>query len=197
MSNEELITCRIRMVSGREFTFQLPRSCRIREMLDLHLFPAMEEQGVPLIGVFIELTFDKHTVSRDHILGALPGAQEGNLVELSMILQAWQWRRPPLDRCQGCGWKHMVRGEEQRLANAIRHQQKGLTIYLDAPPLKAVSCVFCLWVAVRCKCHLLGWKHPLSCWWVCPDCSAGRDRKSLRCQIVAQTCPVLPADEVL
>jgi hypothetical protein len=187
MSNLALITCRICMVSGRAFSFQLPRSCLIQEILDLHLFPAMEEQGIPLIGVFVQFTCDTHVVSRGQTLGALPGAQEGNLVELSMALQAWQFERPE-DICSKCGFIQLpMLSEEQRVAEAIGHQEKGATIHLKDPPYSAASCFFCPRVTLSCqRCGATPlWKHPQGVWWVCPDCSGGRQNKDLTRHILS------------
>ena len=162
------------MLSGREFTFQLQRSCSIHDLLDMHLLPAMEEQGVPWLGSYIQFKRDDRVVNRDHTLGSLRGAQESNVLELSMVLHEWQFDRAV---CRFCNFtqRPMNLEEEQRVAKAMRHQEKGFTIHLDEPPYSAVSCLFCPRVALscqRCRSKPSGWRKTYASWWLCPACSA-------------------------
>ena len=171
-----ILTCRIRMVSGREFTFQQPPWRSVQELLDTHLLPAMEEQGVPWLGSFVQFTRDSHVVGRRQFLGALRSApQERNLVELSMVLQAWQFDSPTICEWRRFAQRPMNLEDEQRWAKALGHQQKGLTYSLDKPPYYAASCLFCPRVALSCQgCHRksAGWKMTDAFWMLCPDCSA-------------------------
>jgi hypothetical protein len=149
------------MLSGLTFTFQLDDPLWTILMFEKHvLAPALDKANIPRLGTWMKWVCDysPRMIQSYHSMRSLTrGAWEvngdNNLVELTLVMHAWQFDRDAV--CSHCDLLQppMTSEEEQcvKLAALSQNTIQGAAIRFDWAPRFATTCSQCSRVALYCR----------------------------------------------